>query len=532
MTRRVAVFVAAALFLAQVEVGWAQRARGSVSGASRGTYSRSGNTGSWEGQRASGSRTVTQTGEGYNVNKQLETQGGYSKDVNKDINTEDRSIDRSSTATNPWGQSASRDRTVQNEGGYASIQGSASTSTGRQASGDFVAGRNAYGQPAYAGSVNTKYNGSYAAAGARNPYGGWTTAAAGPYGGRVTTTLPSGYRTTTYYGRPYYTYGGAYYRPYSYAGVHYYYPVPPPYYCYYESPPVGATILMIAGATYLVSKSGSYSKQTTNGDGKVVYQSVPAPSGAALPVLPAERVLVTVSGTTYYLASNTFYRRAMDGAQEHFVVVTSPAGVVFVAALPADFEVVQLNTMYFKAGGRYYVPFIAADGKETYVMVDAPPQPPAPAGAPGAAPASAPAATPAAAPSASAPTGQAAVRIVDQTLVVPQGTLVLVRPASDVVASGASAGDRFRGYLDQDLSAGGRLIAARGSKAYGMVTSVDRGRKALTVTLTDLAVGDAVVAISTQPYAVPGGAMRAQSPQPFTVAADTSIRVMTNVAVR
>ncbi len=61
------------------------------------------------------------------------------------------------------------------------------------------------GQPAVAGTVNTKYNGTYNAAAARTPYGGWNTAVAGPYGGRVTTTLPSGYRTTTYYGRPYYT---------------------------------------------------------------------------------------------------------------------------------------------------------------------------------------------------------------------------------------------------------------------------------------------------------------------------------------
>ena len=110
---------------------------------------------------------------------------------------------------------------------------------------------------------------------------------------------------------------------------------------------------------------------------------MPAPTGAKITVLPAERVLVTVSGTTYYLASNAFYRRVMEGGQESFVVVTAPAGTVFVAALPADFTVVQLNTMYFQAGGHYYVPFLASDGKEMYVMVDQPPMPaggaPAPA---------------------------------------------------------------------------------------------------------------------------------------------------------
>ena len=43
--------------------------------------------------------------------------------------------------------------------------------------------------------------------------------------------------------------------------------------------------------------------------------------------------------------------------------MTAPAGVVFVAALPADFEVVQLNTMYFTAGGQYYVPYLAATAR-------------------------------------------------------------------------------------------------------------------------------------------------------------------------
>ena len=53
-----------------------------------------------------------------------------------------------------------------------------------------------YGQPAVAGSVSTRDNGNYNVAAARNPYGGYTKAVAGPYGGKVTTTLPSGYRTT------------------------------------------------------------------------------------------------------------------------------------------------------------------------------------------------------------------------------------------------------------------------------------------------------------------------------------------------
>ena len=349
----------------------AQHERGSVSSA-RGSYSHSGNTGSAQGQRASGTRTVEQTGSGGTATRQAQTQSGASRSTTREVDTENQQVDKTTTTTTAWGESGTRSRQVEGQGGYATIQGSGSTSTGRSASGEGVAGRNYAGQPAVAGTVNTKYNGTYNAAAARTPYGGWNTAAAGPYGGRVTTTLPSGYRTATYYGRPYYTYGGAYYRPYTYGGVHYYYPVPPPYYSYYSYPPPGATILVIAGITYLVSQDGSYCKQSKTSDGKTAYQAVPAPQGATMAVLPATRVLVSVAGSTYYLSANAFYRRVMNGAQESFVVVTAPAGTVFVAALPADFEVVHLNTMYFKAGGRYYVPYLSPDGAEMYVMVDAP----------------------------------------------------------------------------------------------------------------------------------------------------------------
>jgi hypothetical protein len=363
-----------------------------------------------------------------------------------------------------------------------------------------VAGRTVYGQPAVAGSVNTKYYGSYAGAARRTPGGGYTAATVGPYGGKVTTTLPSGYRVTSYHGRSYYAYGGAYYRPYTYGGVHYYYPVPPPYYSYYYQPPVGAMILMVAGVTYLMAQDGSYSKKTTDSEGKAAYQSVPAPEGAELKTLPASRVLVTLEGTTFYLYSNTFYRRVVQGAQEQFVVVSPPAGVVFLQALPPDFEVVQLNTMYFAAAGRYYVPYLSADGSELYAMVDTPPQPQAPAPAP----APKPAPTPVGTPEPAAP-----IRDVAETLTVPTGTLVLVRFQKEVSSQTAKQGDRFQAFLDQDVAANGRMIVAKGAKVYGVVTEIDQGSKMkgkalLSVELTDLQVGDQVVSIKTQPLQVQG----------------------------
>jgi hypothetical protein len=593
MTRHLtACITAAALVVASTDGLFAQRrgpSRGSVSAASSSsrTRTRSGNTTTTQGQHATGTRTVEQTGEGYKVDKQVQTQSGASKSVSKDVNVEDREIDRSSTTTNKWGESATREREVEGHGGYATIEGSAKTSTGREASADLVAGRNIYGQPAVAGSVNTKYNGNYNVAAARTPGGGWNTAVAGPYGGRVTTTLPSGYRTTSYYGRPYYSYGGAYYRPYMHHGVPYYYPVPVPYYAYYSTPPVGAIMIMVAGTAYLMSKDGSYSKKTTSSEGKEVYQAVPPPQGATIKTLPAARVLVTVAGTTYYLSANAFYRRVMNGAQETFVVVTPPAGVVFVQALPADFEVVQLNTMYFSAKGQYYVPYLSGDGKELYVMVDKPPTPrsgqaatssAAPAAKPVAA-AAAPGVTPAAAP---------AVRAVAESFTVPEGTVVVVRLSTEVSSASAHVGDRVQGFLDQDLAAAGRLVAARGAKVYGIVNDVDaagkmRGQAMLSMTLTDMQLGDRVLAVRTQPVSVQGGkgtgakkvvggaalgatigaiagggegaaigaavgagaggvataasnvkpaVFPAQSPQAFTLAMPLTVEIMTNVAVR
>ena len=470
---------------------------------SRGSVSHSGNTTSAQGQHASGSRTVNQTSSGGTATRQAQTQSGASRSTTRQVDAENREVNKSTTATTAWGESGTRSREVEGHGGYATVEGSARTSTGRSASGEAVAGRTYYGQPAVAGTVNSKYHGTYSGAAARTPYGGYNTAVAGPYGGRVTTTLPSGYKTSTYYGRSYYTYGGTYYRPYTYGGVHYYYPVPPPYYSYYSYPPPGATILMILGVKYLVSQDGSYCKQTTTSDGKTMYQAVPAPQGATMPTLPATRVLVSVSGTTYYLSANAFYRRVMNGAQESFVVVTAPAGVVFVAALPANFEVVQLNTMYFKAGGGYYVPYLSTDGAETYVMVDAPPTPSS-AGA-----AAAPPVQPSAPAAANAPAA-APVRAVVERLEVPVGTVLVVRLAAEVSSATAQVGNRFHGFLDQDVAANGRMMAPRGTKVFGAVSAVDSGSKmkgqpTLSVTLTDMEVGGRVLPLKTQPLNASGG---------------------------
>ena len=145
MTRQLtAVMTVAALALGSSADLFAQRSRGSVSAASgggRATRTKTGNTTTTQGQRATGTRTVEQTGEGYNVNKQVQTQSGASKSVSKEVNVEDREVDKTSTTTNQWGQSATRERSVEGQGGYATIEGSTKTSSGREVESDLVADR-------------------------------------------------------------------------------------------------------------------------------------------------------------------------------------------------------------------------------------------------------------------------------------------------------------------------------------------------------------------------------------------------------
>jgi hypothetical protein len=180
------------------------------------------------------------------------------------------------------------------------------------------------------------------------------------------------------------------------------------------------------------------------------------------------------------------------------------------------------------------------------------------------------------------------VRAVAESIVVPSGTQFVIRLATEVSSASAAVGNRFQGFLDQDLAADGRLITPRGAAVYGVVTAVESGSKAgknpsLSVTLTDIKVGDRILSIKTQPLNVKGEASKgarkvvggavlgaaiggiagggegaaigaavgggagtvaaaagsvkaavipAQTPQPFTLAVPFQVDIMTNVAVR
>ena len=218
-------------------------------------------------------------------------------------------------------------------------------------------------------------------------------------------------------------------------------------------------------------------------------------------------------------------------------------------------------------------------------MVDHPPAPPAAGTAPAAAPAAAPP-TKATAPPAAAPAPS--VQAVEELFTVPSGTLLVVRLSADVSSATARVEDRVQGFLDQDLAADGRVVAPRGAKVYGIVSAVDDGSKmkgqaTISVTLTDMHVGDRVLSIKTKPVSAAGGKgtgtkkivggaavgaaigaiagggegaaigaavgagaggvataaslvkpalIAAQSAQAFTLAAPLQVEIMTNVAVR
>jgi hypothetical protein len=210
---------------------------------------------------------------------------------------------------------------------------------------------------------------------------------------------------------------------------------------------------------------------------------------------------------TYYLYGNTFYRRVVTNGQETFVVVTKPAGLVAVKALPDDFEPMQAgSTVYFRSKGRYYAAYLDPSGEESYVVVDAPAGAvPAVPGEPGAAPKAAAAAAP-------APAAAAQPKTV--TLTVQPNTPLTVRVATEVNSGTAQAGQRFQGNLDADLVADGRVVATRGTRVYGRVVAAKAGTGTggapqLTVEVTDVEVGGRVIPLSTEPVSFSGEAKKA-----------------------
>ena len=433
------------------------------------------------GETVSSTRQVTRDGDTLKLEAQASSSTGASREVEKEVQFDDGRVDqveRQSTTTGRGGETIERDAKAEREGyGVASFEGEVKTSTGREAEVEGVAGYGAYGRRGVVADVDTKYHGD------------WTTVAGrGPYGAAVTR-LPQGYRPYTYYGRSYYYYGTAYYRPYYYGGVPYYWVMPPPYGVVYTTVPTGAVVVVLAGTTYYYADHVCYKQ--TGSQGSVGYEVVAAPQGVTTKSLPPERATVTVAGTTYYLYKNTFYREVVREGQRQYVVVQKPAGVTSLAALPAEFEIEQTasGASYFKFDGRYYLPYVEGSGDEVYIVID-PPAPPAPA-----------------------PVVQTAsaegTTIAERTLTVAAGTEIPVRFTTEVSSAATQAGARFTAYLDAELRVGQLLAAPKGSKVFGLVASLEQagsmsGQSKMTLRLTDIEVNGRVVPLVSSSHTVEG----------------------------
>jgi hypothetical protein len=495
---------------------YAQR-RGGGGGGSRGSVhsvnrNPSGTGGSWSGARSSGTtqrtttgnsssrsttaktrqgetvnanRNVTKSGDEVTVNRNAQSTSGASKSSQKTYEMDDgrvESVERNTQATNRQGQTASWEGKAERSGYGWEFEGEGKNRYGQKVEAEGYGARGPYGKGVVADVEGGRY-------------GDRTVVAGKAYGGPVyARQLPYGARPYPYHGRSYYGYGGAYYRPYAYHGVHYYGYMHPPWGCYYTTVPVGAIALTIAGMALLYS-DGTYYK-TTYVEGATQYQVVAPPEGAALPpgtALPADRTALTIAGVTYYVYGNTFYKRVVTNGQESFVVVTKPAGVVKVNALPADAEPMQAGSiMYFRSKARYYLPYLDPNGEEYYVVVDTP------AGAVPAVPSDEPGAAPKTA-AAPAPAAKASVI----SLTAQPGTPVTVRVSAEINSGKAQVGQRFQGNLDSDLVANGRVLATRGTRAYGRVTQAKSGtgmggQPVLALELTDIEVGGRVIPLSTE----------------------------------
>jgi hypothetical protein len=489
----VAPLLALLWLLCGTEAAQAQsRSRGSVSGATRSynastSRSVSGNTSlrtssgqTRSGETVSGSRAVARDGDKVYVQRDLQSSSGASLSKQKTYDFDDGHLDsvsRDVSGTDRYGRSASWEGKAERQGYGWQFEGEGHNRWGQKVEAEGYGARGPYGSGVVADIEGGRY-------------GDRTVVAGRAYGGPVwATQLPYGSRPYTYWGRPYYAHGGAYYRSYSWHGAMHYCYVPPPYYVTYSAPPVGAIALMVAGASLLFADGVYY--QTTYIDGATQYQVVPAPAGAQLPgtALPAERAAVTVGGETYFFYGNTFYKRLMDQGQERFVAVTRPAGVVVLKTMPADFEPFPVGSLtYFKAHGRYFLTYLDPGGEELYIQVDAPKA---------AVPAQ-PVATGAAAP----PAPAAAPVLVPLTL--NAGTPLTVRVDAELHSSRARSGDRFQGFLAQDALAQGQLLAPKGSRVYGRVRSAQAGtglgtEPSLSLELTDIDVNGRILALETEP---------------------------------
>lgn len=90
-----------------------------------------------------------------------------------------------------------------------------------------------------------------------------------------------------------------------------------------------------------------------------------------------------------------------------------------------------------------------------------------------------------------------------ERVTIPAGTTLLVRSVDMLDSKTSNTGQRFTVTLEADLVAGGKVIAARGSQAYGMLTNAKSGgrvvgKSELAVELTSILINGQAVPIVTE----------------------------------
>ena len=434
------------------------------------------------GRSAQGSSTVERKGDKIEYEREVTTDRGATRSIEGEIEA-GKGIEREATTRGRYGEEIKREQELERKSGYWEYEGKTKTSWGQEAKVEGIAGRDYWGRPVAYGTVDTKYRGDWGVV-------------RGPYGGRMVTTLPNHYRPVTYYGRPYYTYGGLYYGRYHYGGAWIFHPAYPPYGVYYDDVPVGAITLLVAGAAYYYAKS-TYYKQTSS-QGEVKYEVVAAPSGAQLDSLPTGRATITIANARYYYYNNTFYRKAQQGGKTSYVVIDRPAGLTLVDSLPADFAPLPVEQVTFFFGNNvHYLPYF--DGKkEVYLVVDAPPQATQML-------ASATQSQGVAPPPSTQPPPP---RTSSSTLTVTAGTVLRVRLANELSTDRQQAGDPFSAYLDSDVVVNGRIVATRGGGVYGRVSKSRPGVE-MVLSLTEVNLNFSLAPVVSDSLTI--DARRAQS---------------------
>jgi hypothetical protein len=315
-----------------------------------------------DGREITGSRHITRDGDDITVDREVAGRAGGSLSKRKHYEIDDgrvESVERSVIASDRSGRTTSWDGRAERENGRIEFEGEGHTRSGRHVAIEGAAARGPYGAGIVADVEGGRYGDRTVVAGRR--YGGPTHVGS----------LPSGARPHTYGGWTYYYYGGLYYRPYTVGRVVYYGVVPPPVHVSTAAPPIGAISIGVGNLRFFFSAGVFYGSTTVAG--VVRYRPVPPPVGVVIPgvLLPADRV--TVGSRRFVFYGDTFYTRVIVSGQERFVVAAPPAGLTVVASLPAHAEPVLVGSVtYFRVGGRYYVPQLAASGVQRFVLVDAP----------------------------------------------------------------------------------------------------------------------------------------------------------------